>query len=114
MKVLIASLVCALVLAGGAGAYNMAVTPRQFAALKAQVASLQRKVADLQSTTSALQSTVNSSSSTVTCLQKNWNAVTLWSSDIYAINSNKYDAGTVGQLNTQSILMAPLPTATQC
>jgi hypothetical protein len=117
MRTLVGAVVGALVVAGGAGAYNAAVTPAQFSSLKHQVQTLQGKVSALQGRVSSLESSANQGaqdSSTVACLKKNWNAIEIWGSDTYAINSAKYDSSQVSQLQQDSIVMVPTATATQC
>jgi uncharacterized protein YlxW (UPF0749 family) len=93
------------------------VTPAQFSSLKHQVQTLQSKVSALQGQVSNLQSSTSQAaqdSSTVACLKKNWNAITIWGSDTYALNSTKYDSSQVSQLQQYSIVMAPTATASQC
>jgi hypothetical protein len=102
------------VVAAGAGAYNAAVTPAQFSALKHQVQTLQGKVSTLQGRVSSLQSSASQDTSTVGCLKQNWNAITIWGWDTYALNGAKYDSSQVGQLAQQSIVMVPTATATKC
>jgi hypothetical protein len=117
VRTFVGAVVGALVVAAGAGAYNAAVTPSQFSALKHQVQALQGKVSALQGRVSSLESSVSQTSqdaSTVACLKKNWNAITIWSWDTYAINSNKYDSSQLNGLPDDSIVMVPTATATQC
>lgn len=114
MKTLIGALVGALVVAGGAGAYTVAVTPAQFSALKHQVQTLQGRVSALQGQVASLESTASADSSTAACLKKNWNAITIWSWDTYAINSAKYDSSQISQLAADSIVMVPTATTTMC
>jgi hypothetical protein len=114
MRTLVGAVVGALVLAAGAGAYNAAVTPAQFSALKHQVQVLQGRVSTLQDRISSLRSSGSQDASTVACLKQNWNAITIWSWDTYALNGAKYDSSQVGQLSQQSIVMAPTATASKC
>jgi outer membrane murein-binding lipoprotein Lpp len=117
VRTFIGVVVGALVVAAGAGAYNAAVTPSQFSALKHQVQTLQGRVSKLQGQVSSLQSSAareSQDSSTVACLKQNWNAITIWSWDTYALNSTKYDSSQVDQLAQDSIVMAPTATATKC
>jgi hypothetical protein len=50
----------------------------------------------------------------VACLKGNWNAITIWSWDTYALNGAKYDSSQVGQLSQESIVMVPTATASKC
>jgi hypothetical protein len=56
VRTFVGAVVGALVVAAGAGAYDAAVTPAQFSALKRQVQVLQGRVSTLQGRVSSLQS----------------------------------------------------------
>jgi hypothetical protein len=114
VRTFVGAVVGALVVAAGAGAYDAAVTPAQFSALKRQVQVLQGRVSTLQGRVSSLQSSATQDASTVACLKGNWNAITIWSWDTYALNGAKYDSSQVGQLSQESIVMVPTATASKC
>jgi hypothetical protein len=131
MKAVIASVVTALVVAGGAGAYSAVVTPRQFAALQsrvtalelkagtlqAQVGTLQATVGTLQAATNTLQSSAGSNSTLVSCLQRNWNLLRGFPlvPAPFAINGAVFDSSTyAGAFSGYDFLNIPVAGWTKC
>jgi hypothetical protein len=138
MKTVLTALVTTLIVAGGAGAYVVTVTPSQFAALKRQVGvqgrqeavlrrevtTLRRQVGALAGTASSLQSDVSSlqtaqqnPSATVTCLQTKWNALTFAPADGFVLNGAKYDSSSAFATQLGNYYLPFYPKAqplTQC
>jgi hypothetical protein len=120
LKTILASVVTGLVVAGGAGAAAVAVTPHQFASLNRQVQNQQVSIINLKSQVAALQNTVsklqaNDTSSVVSCLQTQWNGLYGLPTDTYAINSAKYNSNLDGTgINGKVLLNIDPAIFTKC
>jgi hypothetical protein len=125
MKTILASLITALVVAGGAGAYVSVVTPRQFNALKARVSVLESRAAasnaslstlDAEETSLQQQLASNSNATTVECLRTQWNAYTngYVPVDAYAVNGARYDSSLTGFPPGAVLWVGVLSTTKHC
>ena len=98
MKILLTALLTALVVATGAGAYVAAVTPGQFAQLKAQVANQSVRLTSLEAAVSTLRSQP-SDASTVACLKGEWNQLIYWPQQDFVWNTVYYSGVAPAELN---------------
>jgi hypothetical protein len=131
MKTVAACLLTGLIVAGGAGAYGAAVTPKQLSALQRRVTPLRGRVSSLQAEvnsqrdesdglagrTSQLESevgTLQGFDGTLSCLRDAWNGLALFDPDFFAPTSLKYNASTFGAIANNWILASPKPTTHQC
>ena len=125
MKTILASLITALMVAGGAGAYVSAVTPAQLNALKARVSVLESRAAASKASLSTLNAQVaslqqqvgsNSNAATVECLRTQWNTYTggYVPIDAYAINGAKYTGSLEGFPAGSVLWVGVLSTTKHC